>query len=163
MTQSQSIPEGYHGPIPYLCVRNAAEAIAFYTKALGAQEIMRIDDPEGRIGHAELQLAGGRVFLSDEYAEFGVKSPAAYGGSPVTIHIYVEDVDAVAARFMAAGGKVLRPVEDQFYGDRGGKFEDPFGHVWWLASLKEVLTVDQIKQRAADVLEPAVLSSDHRR
>jgi PhnB protein len=119
---------------PYLCVRDAARALDFYREAFGAVETLRIAEPGGRIGHAEIEIDGAGVMLSDEYPDMGVQSPQALGGSPVTLHVYLDDVDTIFARALAAGGKELRPVADQFYGDRGGKLEDPFGHVWWVAT-----------------------------
>jgi PhnB protein len=109
---------------------------------------MRMQEPGGRIGHAELKIGKANIMLSDEYPEMGVRSPRTLGGSPVTIHLYVEDVDALAARATGAGAKVLRPVADQFYGNRGGKFEDPYGHVWYFATHKEDVSPEEMKRRA---------------
>jgi PhnB protein len=134
---------------PYLCVRGAARALDFYREAFGAVETMRIAEPGGRIGHAEIEIGGAGVMLSDEYPDMGVKSPQTLGGSPVTLHVYLDDVDAAFARALAAGGKEVRPVADQFYGDRGGKLEDPFGHLWWIATRKEELSREEIEGRAA--------------
>ena len=145
----KAIPDGYHGATPYLTVKGAADAIEFYKNAFGATELYRIGSPDGKIGHAEIKIGEAIIMLSDEYPEMNVLSPATIGGSPVTIHIYVEDVDAAAAKAIAAGAKVERPVEDQFYGDRGGKFTDPFGHHWWLATHIENVSPDEIKKRAA--------------
>jgi len=141
------IPEGYEGAIPYLCVRHAAEAIAFYKKAFAAEEILCIEH-EGRIGHAELAIGAAKIMLSDEFPD-EVLSPQAIGGTPVMIHIYVEDVDSFTGLAVEAGLKTLRPVTDQFYGDRGGKFEDPFGHCWWIASRKETVAPEELERRAA--------------
>jgi PhnB protein len=149
MSEAKPIPDGYSGATPYLCVRNADAAIAFYKTAFGATESMRIGDPSGKIGHAEIRINGAPILLSDEFPEMGVVSPQTLGGSPVGIQLYVEDVDAVASRAIAAGATVLRPVEDQFYGDRAGKLADPFGHVWWLATHKEDVSPDEIQKRAA--------------
>lgn len=110
---------------------------------------MRMGDPSGRVGHAELTIGKGLIMLSDEFPEMGVLSPKSLGGSPVTIHIYTEDVDTMANRAVEAGAKILRPVEDQFYGDRAGKLEDPFGHTWWLATHKEDVSPEEMKKRAA--------------
>src|SRR5690606_34489781 len=126
----RGIPEGYHSLTPYLAVDDGARAIAFYQEAFGASEVMRMARPNGKVGHAELQIGDSRIMLADEYPDMGFRSPKTYGGSPVGLHLYVEDVDAVARRAVAAGAKELRPVKDQFYGDRTGSFEDPFGHVW---------------------------------
>ena len=127
------IPEGYEGALPYLCVKNGSSAIEFYKKAFGATEIMRLTQHDGRIGHAELRIGQAVIMLADEFPDFGTVSPQSVGGSAVTIQIYVEDVDAFAERAILAGMKVIRPVADQFYGDRGGKFQDPFGHMWWFS------------------------------
>ncbi|MGH8447579.1 MAG: VOC family protein [Solimonas sp.] len=145
---TQPIPDGFHTVTPYLTVRGAARALAFYKKAFGAVETMRIGSDE-QVGHAEMRIGNSPIMLADEYPDMDIKGPEAYGGSPVTIHLYVADADAVAARAVAAGARVLRPVEDQFYGDRGGKLVDPFGHVWWIATHKEDLSNEEIQKRAA--------------
>jgi PhnB protein len=142
------IPAGHEGAIPYLSVGNASDAIGFYKNAFGAVELLCITH-EGKVGHAELAIGDARIMLSDEFPDFDTLSPQRIGGTPVMIHLYVEDVDAFAARAVAAGLKILRPVADQFYGDRGGKFEDPFGHRWWLASRKEDIPPEELKRRAA--------------
>jgi PhnB protein len=143
------IPEAYQGATPYLCIRGAARAIEFYKQAFGATELMRIAQPDGRVGHAELKIGAALFMLADEFPEMGFRSPQALGGSPVTIHIYVEDVDATATRAVAAGAKLLRPVQDQFYGDRSGQFEDPFGHTWSIATHVEDVSPEDMKKRAA--------------
>jgi PhnB protein len=134
-------------------VKGAAKAIDYYKNVFGAEELMRMSDPGGRIGHAELKIGDGVVFLADEYPEMGVLSAESLGGSPVTIHLYLKDVDTVAERAVAAGGKMLRPVEDQFYGDRAGKLQDPFGHVWWISTHKEEVAPDEMKRRAAKLFD----------
>jgi PhnB protein len=128
-TGVKPIPEGYHSVTPYLAVDDAAAALAFYKGAFGATEVMRMPGPGGKVGHAEVEIGGSRIMLADEHPEMGFRSPKAYGGSPVGLHLYVDDVDSVARQAVAAGAKELRPVKDQFYGDRTGSFEDPFGHV----------------------------------
>jgi PhnB protein len=143
------IPDGYRGAIPYLTVKNAAAAIDFYKQAFGATELMRMAAPDGKIGHAEIKIGDAVVMLSDEHPEMNVLSPETIGGSPVVIHLYVENVDVTAGQAIAAGAKVVRPVEDQFYGDRAGKFTDPFGHHWWLATHKEDVAPEEMKKRAA--------------
>jgi PhnB protein len=143
------IPEGYHSVTPYLIFSGASDAIAFYKKALGAEEILRMDGPSGRIDHAEISIGDSRIMLADEHAEIQALSPRTIGGSPVTIHLYVEDVDAAIAGAVAAGAKLIRPVADQFYGDRTGGIEDPFGYRWFIATHKEDLTMDEIRRRAA--------------
>ncbi len=145
----RAIPEGYQGATPYLCCRHAADAIQFYSKAFGAQEGYRLADPSGKIGHAEIRIGEAVIMLSDEFPELGVRSPLALGGTPVSIHVYVADVDALAGRAVDAGAKILRPTETQFYGDRVVKLEDPFGHVWIFASHLEDVGEGEIRQRAA--------------
>ena len=145
----KAIPDGYRGAIPYLTVKNAAAAIDFYKQAFGATELMRMAAPDGKIGHAEIKIGDAILMLSDEYPEMNVLSPETIGGSPVVIHLYVENVDVTAGQAIAAGAKVVKPVEDQFYGDRAGKFTDPFGHHWWLATHKEDVAPEEIKKRAA--------------
>jgi PhnB protein len=149
MSTTKAIPEGWEGATPYLSIKGAAEAIEFYKKAFGATETMRLPGTEGRVGHAEIKIGKANIMLADEYPEMGFLSPTSLGGSPVTIHLYVEDVDALARQAEAAGAKVLRPVADQFYGDRGGKFEDPFGHLWHFATHKEDVTPQEMQRRAA--------------
>ncbi len=141
------IPDGYHTATPYLIVDDADAAIKFYGAAFGATELLRMPTPDGRIGHAEIQLGTSRIMLSDEYVEMGYRSPKSLGGTPVPLFMYVEDVDAVFAQAIDAGGTEQRPVEDQFYGDRSGTLEDPFGHVWTISTHKEDLTPEEIAER----------------
>ena len=143
------VPDGYHTLTPYLSIKGAAAAIEFYQKAFDAREVMRISQPDGRIGHAELQLGDSRVMLADEHPDMDFRGPQALGGSPVHLHMYVDDVDAVVARAVGAGAKIVRPVQDQFYGDRLGTVSDPFGHVWHVSTHKEDLTPEEIGRRAA--------------
>src|SRR2546422_10399539 len=143
------IPEGYHSVTPYLIIRGASQALDFYKKAFGAVELFRFPTPDGKIGHAEIKIGDSPVMLADEFPEMGAKSPPTIGGSPVTIHLYVEDVDKTFAQAIAAGAKETRPVKDQFYGDRAGQLEDPFGHKWYIATHKEELTMEEVKRRAA--------------
>jgi PhnB protein len=143
----KAIPEGYEGAIPYLSCKNSAAAIDFYKKAFGATELMRMTQPDGRVGHAELKIGGALIMMADEFPEMGVLSPQSLGGSPVGIHIYVQDVDAVAERAVAAGAKLLRPVADQFYGDRSATMEDPYGHKWFFATHKEDVSPEELKRR----------------
>jgi PhnB protein len=148
--QVKPIPDGYHTVTPYLIVKGAAEALAFYQKAFSATERMRMPDPKSSlIGHAEIEIGDSTIMLADEYPDMGFRSPQSLSGTPVSILLYVNDVDAVAKQALAAGAKELRPVKDQFYGDRSGTFEDPFGHVWTIATHKEDLTPDEIGRRAA--------------
>jgi len=143
------IPEGYHSVTPYLIVTGAASAIEFYKHAFGAKEVMRIPHPDGRVGHAELQIGDSRIMLADEFPEMGARSPMSLGGTPVGIQLYVDDVDAVATRALAAGAKMLRPVKDQFYGDRSGTLNDPFGHQWTISTHKEDISPEEMQRRAA--------------
>ncbi len=144
------IPDGYPQVTPYLCVDGADAAIEFYSTVLGARERMRMPDPDGGIGHAELQIGDSVIMLSDEFPQMGIRSPKAIGGTAVTISVYVEDVDSVFERAVGAGAKPLRPVEDQFYGDRSGQFEDPFGHRWSVATHVEDVPPDEMARRAAE-------------
>jgi PhnB protein len=132
---------------PYLCCKDAPRAIDFYVKVFGAKETMRLAEPSGRIGHAEIQIGGAPIMLSDEYPDFKVLSPTTIGGTPVKLHLYVEDVDATVARAVSAGAKITRAVEDQFYGDRAGQIEDPSGHVWYLATRKEDVPAAEMQRR----------------
>jgi PhnB protein len=149
----RAIPEGYHSVTPYLILSGAADAIEFYKKAFGAAEVMRMPAPGGKVGHAEVEIGGSRIMLADEYPDMGYRGPKAIGGTPVTLHLYVADVDAVARQAVAAGAKERRPVKDEFYGDRSGTFEDPFGHVWHIATHKEDLSPDEIKLRAGEAMK----------
>jgi PhnB protein len=150
MAAVRPIPEDYPQVTPYLCVDGASAAIEFYAQVLGTTERMRMDTPDGKVSHAELQLGASLIMLADEFPEIGVRSPKAFGGSPVTLSVYVEDVDAVFERAQRAGAKVLRPLEDQFYGDRSGQFEDPFGHRWSVASRIEDVSPEEMARRAAE-------------
>ena len=146
------IPDGYPQVSPYLAVDNARGAIEFYGHAFGATERMHMPDPSGRIGHAELLIGDSVVMLSDEYPEMGVRGPKTLGGSPVMISVYVDDVDAVYDRAVKAGAKAVRPVENQFYGDRSGQFEDPFGHRWSVSPHIEDVPPDERAKRAAEAM-----------
>jgi PhnB protein len=149
MSKPKPIPEGYHTATPYLIIKDAAKAIEFYKKAFGAKEMMRMSQPDGRIGHAEIKIGNSPIMLADEFPEMGARSPQSLGGSPVSILLYVEDVDAFAEQAVAAGTKVVRPVKDQFYGDRSGSFEDPFGHQWHIATHVEDVAPEEMHKRAA--------------
>jgi PhnB protein len=144
---AKPVPDGYHTVTPYLIVNDGAKAIDFYCKALGATERMRLASPEGKIGHAELQLGDSVVMLADEFPQMGALSPKSVGGSPVGLAIYVEDVDSRFERAVKAGAKVVRPVQDQFYGDRSGTLEDPFGHKWTIATHIEDVPPEEISRR----------------
>jgi PhnB protein len=152
MASVKPIPEGYPQVIPYLSVDGAGAAIDFYTTVFGATERMRMPAPDGKIGHAELQIGDSLIMLADEYPEMGVRGPKAIGGTPVTISVYVEDVDDVFERALKEGATALRPVENQFYGDRTGQFEDPFGHRWSVATHVEDVPPDEMTKRAAEAM-----------
>lgn len=143
------IPDEYRGATPYLSVKGAGRAIEYYKNAFGAREVMRIEQPDGRIGHAELRIGAAPIMLADEFAEMNFLSPASLGGTPVNILIYVEDVDALVRRATAEGAKLVRPVADQFYGDRVGVLKDPFGHSWSFAMHVEDVSLEEMKRRAA--------------
>jgi PhnB protein len=148
----KAIPTGYASATPYLCCRSAADAIEFYKKAFGAKERSRMTESDGRIGHAEITVGEAVIMLSDEYPEMEVRSPQALGGSGVSVHLYVEDVDKVAAAAAAAGAKLVRPVANQFYGDRSGTLIDPFGHRWLIATHVEDVSPDEMKRRYAEMM-----------
>jgi PhnB protein len=143
------VPEGHPTVSPYLIVSDGAAALDFYKKAFGAIELMRHTDPNGRVGHAEITIGDSVIMLADEFPDFGARSPRSIGGSPVGIHLYVEGVDALANRAIAAGAKVVRPVQDQFYGDRNGTLEDPFGHIWHISTHIEDVPPEELSRRAA--------------
>lgn len=143
------VPDGYHTVTPYLIVDGAAQAIEYYRKAFGASELLRMPDPQGRIGHAEIRIGDSVIMLADEHHEMGYRGPRALGGSSVSILLYLPDVDTVFQRAISAGGKSLRPVADQFYGDRMGTLEDPFGHVWTIGTHIEDVTPEEMKRRMA--------------
>ena len=147
------IPADYAGITPYLSVKGAAEAIEFYKKAFGATEMMRLPNPDGTLGHAEIKIGDALIMLADEYPDYGNLSPKTLGGSSVRLHMYVEDVDAFFEKAVAAGAKVLIPVADQFYGDRSGRLEDPFGHVWLVSTHTEDLTPDEMERRMKEFSE----------
>ncbi|MBI3375556.1 MAG: VOC family protein [Betaproteobacteria bacterium] len=149
----KAIPRGYRSVTPYLCVKGAAQAIRFYKKAFGAKEVMRMPAPGGTIGHAELMLGDSKIMLADEFPQMGFRSPGAYGGSAVTIHLYVENVDQVFKRALRAGAKERQSVKDQFYGDRSGQLEDPCGHLWILATHVEDMSPQEMKRRGREFMK----------
>ncbi len=142
------IPEGYHSVTPYLIISGAADAIEFYKKAFGAIELLRMPYPDGKIGHAEIKIGDSPIMLADEVPDMKYLSPKTLGGSPVSILLYVEDVDTVFNRAVAAGATQDRPVEDKFYGDRAGSLIDPFGHTWHVATHKEDVTPEEMERRS---------------
>ena len=144
------IPEGYTSLTPFLCIDGAAAAIDFYKAVLGATERFRLGGPDGKVGHAELEIGDSVIMLADEHPEMDARGPKTVGGTPVSLHVYVEDADSVFERAIEAGGEALRPVEDKFYGDRAGSFEDPFGHQWHVATHVEDIPPDEMSKRAAE-------------
>ena len=142
------IPEGYHSVTPYLIINGAAAAIEFYKAAFGATELFRFPAPDGKIGHAEIKVGDSPVMLADEYADMGYNGPKALGGSPVSLMIYVADVDSVFNQAVAAGATVKEAVSDKFYGDRIGTLVDPFGHVWHVSTHKEDVPFEEMEKRA---------------
>lgn len=150
MANVKPIPEGYPRVTPYLCIDGASAAIDFYSTVLGATERMRMPAPDGKIGHAEILIGDSVIMLADEFPEMDTRSPKSLGGTAVTMSVYVDDVDAIFERAVTAGATPLRPVEDQFYGDRMGQFEDPFGHRWSVATHVEDVPPDEIARRAAE-------------
>lgn len=145
----QAIPEGFHSVTPSLSFADAIKAIAFYEAALGAKEVYRLPMPDGRIAHAEIQIGNSRIMVSQEMPEWDNKSAKTMGGSPIGLYIYTDNVDALAERFVAAGGKMLRPLTDQFYGDRSGQFEDPEGYKWTLSQHIEEVSPEEMTARMA--------------
>jgi PhnB protein len=146
------IPEGYPRVMPYLIVDGASSAIDFYVSVLGASERMRLPGPDGRVGHAELTLGDSVIMLADEYPDMEARGPVALGGTPVSLLVYVEDADGVFERAIQAGARALRPVEDRFYGDRVGRFEDPFGHRWDVSTHIEDVPPEEMSRRAAEAI-----------
>jgi PhnB protein len=146
----KAIPDGFHAVTPYLIVSNAAKALDFYQKAFGAKERFRMPAPGGKIGHAEISIGDSVVMLADEFPDMDVKAPQTVGGTPVSLHVYVEDVDSQFKKAIAAGGREKRAVEDQFYGDRLGTLQDPFGHIWHLSTHKEDLSPDELQRRSQE-------------
>jgi PhnB protein len=152
MAKVNPIPEGYPRVTPYLSIDGAAKAIDFYCDVLGATEQVRMPGPDGRVGHAELAIGDSMIMLSDPFPDGGAPTPTALGGSPVFLMVYVEDVDDVFARAIKAGAKELASVQTQFYGDRSGQFEDPFGHRWNVASHVEDVPPEEMEKRAAEAM-----------
>ena len=147
------IPDGYPSVTPYLIVAGAAAAIAFYQHVFGAKVRLRLDGPNGKIGHAEVAIGDSLIMLADEHPEMGALAPSTIGGTPVGLHVYVEDVDGVAAKAVAAGATLKRPVENQFYGDRLGSIVDPFGHLWHISTHIEDVSPEEIGRRAAAMVQ----------
>jgi PhnB protein len=147
------IPAGFHSVTAYLSIRDAGKALDFYKRAFGARELLRMQGPDGKIGHAEIKLGDSRVMLADEFPNMGFMGPQSRGGTTVMLHLYVRDVDATVAQATAAGATVKRPIKDEFYGDRTGTIEDPFGHVWYIATHKENLSPAEIRRRSEEAMK----------
>ena len=157
MSAVSHIPKGYNSVTPYLIIRGAAQAIEYYKAVFGATEVFRMDGPDGKVGHAELQIGDSRVMLADENPGMGQghASAASIGGSPVSLYLYIPDVDRVVERAVAAGAKILKPVQDQFYGDRSGFIQDPFGHLWGVATHVEDVAPQEMEERAKKAMKVA--------
>ena len=154
---TKPIPDGFHTLTPHLVVKGASKAIDFYKKAFGAQEIKRMPGPDGKsIIHADLKIGDSRLLLVDEFPDMNARGPQTVGGTPVSIHMYVEDADAAFEKAVAAGAEVRMPLADQFWGDRYGVVTDPFGHVWSIATHKEDLTPEEIGRRAQAAFSESV-------
>lgn len=151
----QPIPKGYNSITPYLAIRGAAEAIEFYKKAFGAMELMRMPGPAGKLGHVEIKVGDSKVMLADESEQMNFLGPQARGGTPVHIHVYVKDVDATVAKAVELGAKMMRQVQDMFYGDRTGAIEDPFGHFWHIATHVRDVSMAEMKRAAAEMAKAA--------
>lgn len=147
MPNVRPIPEGYHTVTPYMTIKNAAKALDFYKRAFNAKELFRMDGPGGKIMHAEIQIGDSKIMLSDEMPDMNAKSPESYGGSPMSIMLYVDDVDSLFKQALNAGGKEVMALENQFYGDRSGTLKDPFGHIWTLATHVEDVPEEELKKR----------------
>lgn len=150
---AKPVPDGYHSITPYLVVDGAAEAIAFYNKAFGAIETMRLDAPGGKVGHAEIRIGDSAVMLADEFPEMDYRGPKAFGGCAMSLLIYTDDVDAMFQRAVDEGATVVKPLADQFYGDRNGTLKDPFGHTWSIATRKEDLSPEEINRRYEEMMQ----------
>ena len=149
----KAIPDGYHSVTPYLSIKGASDAIEFYKKAFDAIELFRLDMPGGIIGHAEIQIGNSRIMIADPCDDVSFGDPKTLGGSTVGLYVYVDDVDRMYSQSVAAGAKSINPIEDQFYGDRIGTIEDPYGHRWFIATHKEDLTPEELNKRAENLFE----------
>ena len=157
MSKVSHIPEGFHSVTPYLIVKGAAQAIEYYKKVFGATEVLRMDQPDGKVGHAELKIGDSRIMLADENPKLGQGhvGAASVGASPVSLYLYIPDVDRVVERAVAAGAKILKPVQDQFYGDRTGFLQDPFGHLWSVATHVEDVAPQELEERMKKIMPAA--------
>jgi len=155
MSTVHYIPKGYNSVTPYLVIKGAAQAIDYYKKVFGATEVVRMPGPGDRIGHAELKIGNSHIMLADEFPEMGHHGPPASGNSSVSVLVYVEDVDSAVERAVADGAQILKPIEDQFYGDRMGFIQDPFGHRWGVATHKEDVSPEEMQERAKKAMQAA--------
>jgi len=157
MSKVPHIPKGYNSITPYLIIKGAAQAIDYYKKVFGATEVMRMNGPDGKVGHAELKIGDSHIMLADENPAMGqgYTSAATIGASPVSLYLYIPDVDKVVERAAAEGAKILKPVQDQFYGDRSGFIQDPFGHLWGVATHVEDVSPQEMEQRMKKVMQAA--------
>ena len=157
MSTVSHIPEGYNSITPYLVIKGAAQAIEYYKKVFGATELFRMAGPDGKVGHAELQIGNSRIMLADENPNMGEghASASTIGASPVSLYLYIPDVDDVVKRAAAEGAKIVKPVQDQFYGDRSGFIQDPFGHLWGIATHVEDVSPEELEQRMKKVMQAA--------
>jgi PhnB protein len=148
LKKAKSVPRGYRTVTPYLIIKDAASAIDYYKQAFKAKVLLCLSEPSGKVGHAEIKIGDSRIMLADEYPEMGSRGPQSFGGSSVSILLYMDDCDEIFSRAIARGAKIVKPMSDQLYGDRAGTLEDPFGHIWTIATHKEDLTSEEILQRA---------------
>jgi PhnB protein len=155
MSEVNYIPKGYNTITPYLVIKGAAKAIEYYKNVFGATVVVRMDGPGGSVGHAELQIGDSRIMLADENLSMGYRSAESIGASPVSLYVYIPDCDKVVAKAVEEGAKILKPVEDQFYGDRSGFIQDPFGHLWGVATHKEDVSAEEMKKRMQKMMQAA--------
>jgi PhnB protein len=155
MSKVPYIPEGYNSITPYLIIKGAAQAIDYYKKVFGATVVVRMDRPDGQVGHAELQIGDSRIMLAEENPQMGATSATTIGASPISLYLYIPDVDGVVEKAVAEGAKILKPVQDQFYGDRSGFLQDPFGHFWGIATHVEEVSPQEMKERMKKVMQAA--------
>jgi PhnB protein len=155
MKKISYIPKGYNTVTPYLVIKGAAKAIEYYKSVFGATVVVRMDSPDGQVGHAELQIGDSRVMLADENPSMGNRSAESIGASPVSLYVYIPDCDKVVEKAVAGGAKILKPVQDQFYGDRSGFIQDPFGHLWGVATHKEDVSAKEMEERAKKAMQAA--------
>jgi PhnB protein len=155
MSKVHYIPEGYNSVTPYLVIKGAAKAIDYYKNVFGATVVVRMDGRDGKVGHAELQIGDSRIMLADENPAMGYRSAETIGASPVSLYVYMPDCDAIVEKAAKQGAKILKPVADQFYGDRSGFFQDPFGHLWGVATHKEDVSAEEMEERAKKAMQAA--------